>query len=283
MSKTPGSSSRSRDLGDAALPPSALERWPEIEKRLRRGRPALFLDYDGTLTPIVARPELAVLDGGVRELLGRLARRFPVAVLSGRGREDVAALVGLPELVYAGSHGFDIAGPEVRHEVGEGVPAEIAATAAELERAVRGFPGVLVEPKRFTVAVHWRLARPEDLPALEGEVEGVLARHPALRRAEGKKVWELRPALAWDKGEALRWLLAAWGLDGGRGVPLYLGDDATDEDAFRAVRAVRAAAEPGVGVLVADEPRPTAASYVLRDPAEARELLERVAALPLDG
>ncbi|MGH9361661.1 MAG: trehalose-phosphatase [Thermoanaerobaculia bacterium] len=256
-------------------PPSALARWPEIEERLRRGRPALFLDYDGTLTPIVARPELAVLDARLRELLARLADRFPLAVLSGRAREDVAALVGLPEIVYAGSHGFDIAGPRVAHEVGEGVPAEIAATAAELERAVGRFPGVLIEPKRFTVAVHWRLARPEDLAAIEEAVDRVLAAHPALRKAEGKKVWELRPALPWDKGEALRWLLAAWGLDGGRGLPLYVGDDATDEDAFRAV------AEDGIGILVAEEPRPTTAAYSLRDPGEVRELMERVAGLAI--
>ncbi|HEX9670400.1 MAG TPA: trehalose-phosphatase [Thermoanaerobaculia bacterium] len=266
-------------MGAAALPPSALDRWPEIERRLRTGgRPVLFLDYDGTLTPIVARPELAVLEGGVRDLLTRLARRFPLAVLSGRGREDVAALVGLPEIVYAGSHGFDVAGGwpgrELRHEVGEGTPAEIGAAAVELERALAGFPGVLVEPKRFSVAVHWRLARPEDLAAIEAAVDRVLAAHPALRRAAGKRVWELRPALAWDKGEALRWLLAAWGLDGGRSVPLYVGDDVTDEDAFRVV------AETGVGILVADHPRPTAAAYSLRDPGEVRELLERVAVLP---
>ncbi len=91
--------------------PSALDRWDEIAARLDGRRPALFLDYDGTLSPIAPRPELAILPEETRDLLRRLAARFPVVILSGRGREDVAALVGLDGLAYAGSHGFDIAGP----------------------------------------------------------------------------------------------------------------------------------------------------------------------------
>jgi trehalose-phosphatase len=265
-------------------PPSALARWPEIERRLGAAGPggtaapprlALFLDYDGTLTPIVARPELATLEPAVRDLLRRLAARWPVAVVSGRGREDVAALVGLPELVYAGSHGFDIAGSGgLRHQVGEEVVAAIAEAAATLARRLASFSGVLVEPKRFAVAVHYRLAREADLPAIEAVVDEVLPAHPGLRKAASKKVWELRPDIAWHKGEALRWLLAVWGLDGAHGLPLVIGDDVTDEDAFRE------AAGRGVAVLVAEEPRPTAASYRLRDPQEVREFLERIAGLP---
>ncbi|HEY9421471.1 MAG TPA: trehalose-phosphatase, partial [Thermoanaerobaculia bacterium] len=109
--------------------PSALERWDEIETHLRGRRPALFLDYDGTLSPIAPRPEMATLPEPTREVLRRLAGEVPVVIVSGRGREDVAALVGLDGLAYAGSHGFDIAGPPpvpgappLRLEVGEGVP-----------------------------------------------------------------------------------------------------------------------------------------------------------------
>jgi trehalose 6-phosphate phosphatase len=310
--------------------PSALAHWPEIRRRLAGRRLALFLDYDGTLTPIVARPELAVLAPAEREAIRRLAGRAAlVAVLSGRGREDVAALVGLSGLVYAGSHGFDIAGPPaapgeppVRHEVGEGVPARMERLAARLRGELAGIPGVLVEPKRYSVAVHFRLVDEAEVPRLADAVERA-AREPGdggapLRRTGGKKVFELRPDIDWGKGEALRWLLGRYGLGGTGGgdgagdaggagntggggdagtageagsggdacgddgeggvVPLFIGDDVTDEDAFAALPG-----HHGIGILVADQPRATAAQYRLRDPGEVAELLGRLGEVPFAG
>ena len=252
---------------------SALEHWDEIERRLDGRRPAVFLDYDGTLAPIAPRPELAKLPEPTRAVLRRLAGRGPVAVLSGRGREDVAALVGLGELTYAGSHGFDIAGPTLRREVGEGIPERMAEASERLRRKLDGIPGVLVEPKRFSVAVHFRLAAPADLPRIESAVDAVHAERQDLRKVHGKKVFELRPNLDWDKGSALLWLLEMLHAEAadGRVIPLYIGDDLTDEDAFRAI------ADRGIGVLVAATPRETAAAYSLRDPEEVRAFLEHLA------
>jgi trehalose-phosphatase len=263
--------------------PSALERWPEIAGRLAGRRLALFLDYDGTLSPIVQRPELALLPEAARAVLRRLAARMPVAILSGRLREDVAALVGLPRLIYAGSHGFDIAGPPpappLRHEVGQGVPARMTRIAERLRRELADVAGVLVEDKRFAVAVHYRLVDTRDLPRVEAAVDRAAADPGApedtggrLRKTLGKKVWELRPDVDWDKGRALLWLLGRLGLDRPDVVPIFLGDDVTDEDAFVAV-----ASRGGIGILVAEEPRATAAAYRLRDPAEALEWLARLA------
>jgi trehalose-phosphatase len=234
---------------------------------------ALFLDYDGTLAPLAPRPDLAVLPKATRDALARVATRFPVAVLSGRDREDVAARVGLPNLVYAGSHGFDIAGPGFRHEVGVGIPPEIAAAAAHLEAALAGIPGLLIEPKRFALSVHYRLTPEEHLPAIERAVDAAAAAHPALRKAFGKKLFELRPDLDWDKGKALLWVLRESGFAGSGALPIYIGDDQTDEDAFRAV------ADPaigGLGIVVLEEPRETAATYALRDSGEVREFLDRL-------
>jgi trehalose 6-phosphate phosphatase len=257
--------------------PSALDRWDEIERSLAGRHPALFLDYDGTLSPITSRPELAALPEGTKDVLQRLAGRAPVVILSGRGREDVAALVGLDGLIYAGSHGFDITGPPVRDgepplrlEMGGDVLKTIGMAFEELQRALAGIEGVLVEPKRFAVAVHFRLVDEAELPHVEAVVDRVVAARPGLRKAYGKKVFEVRPDLEWDKGRALLWLLEALGLDRPEVVPVCIGDDVTDEDAFRAI------AGRGIGILVAGEPRETAAEYSLRDPGEVREFLERV-------
>jgi trehalose 6-phosphate phosphatase len=269
--------------------PSALACWSEIAARLAGRRLALFLDYDGTLSPIAARPELATLSAAARAALARLAAREPVAILSGRGRADVAALVGLPALYYAGSHGFDIAGPPpapgappLRHEVGDGVPARVAQVAERLRSELGDVAGLLVEPKGFSVAVHFRLVDERDLPRIEAAVEAIAAAGGDAggagghrwRRTGGKKVLELRPDVAWDKGRALRWLLDRLGLDTPEAVPLYVGDDETDEDAFAA-----AAARHGIGILVAEAPRPTAAAYQVRDTDEVLQLLERLADL----
>ncbi len=269
--------------------PLALDHWRELADRLAGRRRALFLDYDGTLSPIAARPELATLPPAARDVLRSLAARAPLAVLSGRGRADVAALVDLPAITYAGSHGFDIAGPPpaagqppLRHEVGPDLPARMERIAATLRDQLAGISGVLVECKRFSVAVHYRLVNDRDVPRLEATVDGAVAcagddgdgdGTARLRKAAGKKVFEIRPDTAWDKGKALLWLLARWGLDRPDVVPIYIGDDVTDEDAFAAL------AGRGIGILVAETPRPTAASYRLRDPAETLELLRRLDAL----
>ena len=249
---------------------NALERWDEIERRLAGRRPAVFLDYDGTLAPITPRPELATLPEPTRTVLRRLAEHSPVAILSGRGREDVAALVGLDELTYAGSHGFDIAGPTLRREVGEGIPERIEEASEKLRSRLGGIAGVLVEPKRFSVAVHFRLADPADLPRIEGAVDAVRAERQDLRKVPGRKIFELRPDVDWDKGHALLWLLETLHADADA-VPLYLGDDVTDEDAFRAI------ADRGIGILVAGESRETAAAYSLRSTEEVRAFLEKLA------
>jgi alpha,alpha-trehalase len=272
-----------RDLGelhlaaDASEPglPDALDRFDDLARRFAERRPAIFLDYDGTLTPIVSRPELAVLDAAMRATLAELAEVFPVAIISGRDRADVENLVGIKGLVYAGSHGFDIAGPGGLRREYEGAAKFVPAldeAERRLNEALKGIEGVLVERKRYAIAVHYRLVAEDQTAAVEQAFDAVLNEVGQLRRTAGKKVFEMRPQLAWDKGKAVLWLLGELGLDRPDVTPVYIGDDETDEDAFAAL------AGRGIGILVADAPQQTHAAYRLDTPDAVGLFLRRLIA-----
>jgi alpha,alpha-trehalase len=233
----------------------------------------VFLDYDGTLTPIVATPDLAVLSDEMRNVLRRLADVVPALIVSGRGREDVAGLVQLDNLYFAGSHGFDIAGPdgsEIRYDVGADWVSKMDRVYTEVSAQVQDIEGSLVEHKKFSVAVHFRLVDPEQVPRVEEIVDASIASDPDLLKTFGKKVFDVRPNLDWDKGKAILWLLEALELDEPDVVPFYIGDDVTDEDAFSVVR------QRGISVLVSDFPRSTQAEFSLQNPYEAQEFLRRL-------
>jgi len=257
--------------------PNALSHWPDLAEEMEGAKVAIFLDYDGTLTPIVDRPDLARLSDEMRSALVRLAEAWPTTIVSGRGREDVEEMVGIVGLDYAGSHGFDIAGPRtgngLRLQVAEGLVPAIASAAEEIRGTTSDIPGVLVEDKKYSLAVHYRLVEDARVPEVERAVDEALAKRTGLRKTRGKKIFELRPDIEWDKGRAVLWLLEALGLDEEGVVPVYVGDDVTDEDAFRALEG------RGVGILVSELPRATAARYALQDPREVRELLVRLSNL----
>lgn len=265
-----------RPAGDL---PSALESWDEIAGRLKDKRPAMFLDYDGTLTPIVSQPEDALLSEEMRDVLEELAGLCTVAIVSGRDRLDVQPLVALDGLVFAGSHGFDIAGPGLRmeHEGGKRCLPELETAERELHERLDIVPGARVERKRFAIANHYRNVADEDVPIVEDAVRKVLSLHRPLRMSGGKKVFELRPDIDWDKGRAVLWLLEALKLDDVSVLPFYIGDDVTDEDAFAAL------GERGVGVLVGSPPYRTHASYGLQDTAEVGRFLQGLLNLLKDG
>lgn len=254
--------------------PSALQRMEELARLSAGRRLAVFLDYDGTLTPIVARPEEARLSPAARRAVEHLAECCPLALISGRDRCDVQRLVGVDGIIYAGSHGFDIAGPHglcLEHPRGTDCLPALDRAQRALEERLAGTAGVQVERKKFAIAVHFRRAAPSRVPAVEEAVDAVLAEHAELRRGGGKKIFELRPDIDWDKGRAVLWLLNRLDLAGSEVLPLYIGDDLTDEDAFRRL------AGRGLGIVVRDGPRPTAASYALEDVDEVRRFLEVLA------
>lgn len=238
-----------------------------LARRLADRQAFLCLDYDGTLVPIAARPHQAVFDDSGRRLLSALVRRMPVAIISGRSHKGLRALVGVPRLIYVGNHGLEISGPRIRHR-----PRVPAGWRRELERLLglveADAPhGALVERKGVTASVHYRLVSPAArrrwLPTLRARLRLASARG-RLHVVYGKAVAELRPPVDWNKGAALRWLRARPGMTGR--TPVYIGDDATDEDAFQAVR------RDGIGVRVGG-PRPSTARFRLSGHDQVRRLL----------
>ncbi|WP_205702953.1 trehalose-phosphatase [Botryobacter ruber] len=256
--------------------PSALAKKDELLEKLKGKEPAVFLDYDGCLSPIVKDPDKALLSDEMRKALQNLAKVHPVAVVSGRDRANVARLVQMDELYFAGSHGFDITGPGgMASEPGgarEAVPALDKAELSLKER-LKDVPGSQVERKRYAIAVHYRNVADEQVDLVKKAVDEELEGHPELKKGLGKKVLELKPNLDWHKGKAVLWLMEELGLDQEKTMPIYIGDDITDEDAFATLQG------RGISILVGEHDEQTAAAYRLEDVDEVRRFLEDLSRL----
>jgi len=244
-----------------------------VSKQLAGKRPALFLDYGGTLAPIHDRPEDARLSEDMRLILRSVARVVQIVVVSGRDLDEVSELVGLGEITYAGSHGLEIRGPNWRLELPEGIDAldDLDRATADLTAALKTIPEARLARKRFAIVVHYRRQVGKDPDPVEFAVKRVQAHFPRLHLTGGKEVIELLPDIDWDKGRAVSWLLSELGLDGPEVLPIYVGDDVTDENAFRAVRG------RGLGILVSERSQPSAALYRVRDTDHVAELLHHLA------
>lgn len=260
--------------------PHATERLPHWrEAWAQSGRLVLLLDFDGTLAPIVPRPEDAALPARTSAALARLRtiESLEMAVVSGRGMADARERVGLPDIAYAGNHGMEIEGAGLKriHEEAAAARPVLKAVAERLESEIGSIEGVLVEDKELTLSIHYRrVARPR-VEEVRTAVIQAAGEHDGLRVTEGKELLEVRPAVDWHKGRAVEFLLGEISPPVGTPV-LYLGDDRTDEDAFRALR--NGAGIRGEGVIVGDPPpADTAASAYVRSPEEIAALLEGIA------
>ncbi|GGI86733.1 hypothetical protein GCM10011581_24770 [Saccharopolyspora subtropica] len=256
--------------------PDALTAWDEIAARLRGRSPVLLFDFDGTLSPIRDTPEEVEMPPDNRRALEELARSCPVAVVSGRDMRDVRQRVGVAAAWYVGSHGFEVAGPTgeevVAHQGGQDALPALDAAEQRLRAELGSVPGTLVDRKRFALAVHYRAVRAEDVDRVREAVERVAAAAPALKLTHGRCVLELVPKVDWHKGRAVRWLLGHLGADRAT-VPLYAGDDVTDEDALREIHG------DGIGIVVLSGEhgdRLTWAHYSVAGPGELSELLTRI-------
>jgi trehalose 6-phosphate synthase/phosphatase len=242
-----------------------LDHAAEIEAKLGANKPLLLLDYDGTLAPIAEAPDRAQMAQGTRALLERLKESVPVAIVSGRGLRDVRDRVGIEGLVYAGNHGAELWDGEktVLCPGSADSRKALEEVLAALRKALAPIRGVLIEDKGLSASVHFRLVEENALGdffhLFNVTTQGY---ESAFRITSGKKVFELRPQGAWNKGDAVAWIMSAVG---GNRMPLYVGDDVTDEDAFRAIKG------RGISVSVGDC---LGADYSLRGQEEVQLLLE---------
>jgi trehalose 6-phosphate phosphatase len=244
-----------------------------------------MLDVDGTLAPIVSHPSLARVPDATRRLVSTFAARddVRVVIVSGRAAADARRLVGASRAWVVGNHGAEVVTPQGDVVVDERVApyaTAMAQTASAITAALAAIPGILVQDKRWSLAIHWRMVDPGIGPRLRSRVASLAAEY-GLRLTEGKRVFEIRPPVAVDKGTAVVRLAEELGAFEPAASLLYAGDDITDEDAFRALRARAPRAitiHVGSGQLgdeMAGQPSvPTTAEFVLASTDELHRFLE---------
>lgn len=252
--------------------------WEHLKHVLLRNDLLICLDYDGTLTPIKPLPGLAKLSLKTKALLEELSKRPGVrlAVISGRGLIDIEKTVGVKGIVYSGNHGLTAKGQGInfRVKIPEKTAEALKCLEIPLREKLEKFNGVIVENKDPGITVHYRNANKKDFPNIRRvfrKITGAAGIKKLIAEQGGKRVLEVLPNVSWDKGKMVLWLL-----ENKRGdkkmLPVYLGDDTTDEKAFRVLK------NKGLTVLIGS-PRMSYASYNLLDHIEAAEFLRRVSEL----
>ncbi|WOK94018.1 hypothetical protein Cni_G02720 [Canna indica] len=225
--------------------PSALDEFEQITSAAKGKKVVMFLDYDGTLSPVIDDPDSAFMSDAMRVAVRNVARLFPTAIVSGRRVDKAKPLLFQPAREY--------------------LPMIDEVYEPLLERT-QSTPGAKVENNKFCVSVHFRCVDDKNWSSLFEQVISVLEDYPKLRITQGRKVLEIRPAIEWDKGKALEFLLESLGVADCKDVmPIYIGDDRTDEDAFKVLRD----RGQGFGILVSEFPKETNATYSLQKPCEA--------------
>jgi len=234
----------------------------------------LFLDYDGTVAPIRPKPGLAVISKRAKNILRKLSK-YPyckLVVISGRSLKNVRRLVGLDNIIYGGNHGLELKGPQVRFKspVSKKHRAIITKISRVLHNKLRHIKGVLIENKDLSLSIHYRLVASKNIPLVKTlfcQATAFNLWRNEIRVRLGKKVLEVCPAVNWDKGKAVLWLLQNMSFSENASVmPIYIGDDATDEDAFKMLK------DSGLTIFVG-RPQKTNARYYVNDTTEVMTFL----------
>jgi trehalose-phosphatase len=262
-----------------------FKHWNRIEELLKTATIPLFLDYDGTLTPIVDHPDRALLSSETKNVLASLVRisGIRLAVVSGRALADIKKRIRVRNMVYVGNHGLEIEGPHFKYTppLPESYSRHLALLRIKLQRMLKTFPEAELENKRLSLSLHYRRLDPVRVKILLHEARRLV--EPCrfagqVRIHKGKMVLEIRPPGSWNKGKAVEWLLDWWSWmpEGPACIPVFIGDDVTDEDAFEAI------GDDGLCIRIG-RTRRSIAKYFLTDPREVLQFLKMVLKIKKEG
>jgi trehalose 6-phosphate phosphatase len=246
-----------------------FEHLPEIASRVESaGNLLIFLDFDGTLAPVVNDPTLASMPPETQRALTSLAglEKVSLAIISGRALADLETRIGLPNLIYAGNHGLEISGPGMYYlQPGAAKLVQtLSELSASLQQRLNHIPGVNVENKGLSASVHYRLAPTGKLREIYKIANSAVNSSAGLfQMSPGSQVYEIRPRVRWNKGKAVSWIREAWAKR--NALAMYVGDDVTDEDAFLAL-------SEGITISVGSA-RQTSARYYLQDQGSLQAFL----------
>lgn len=252
-----------------------LSCWDVVAARVKGAEHILLLiDYDGTLTPIVKKPELANLSLQMKECLQELAGNphLTLGIISGRTMEDLQERVGLNGIIYVGNHGLEIEGPGITYvnPVARETKPFLHSLCQDISKELAGIKGAIIEDKGLTLSLHYRLvdeAQVGELNRIFCEIAKSFAAPGRIKVGEGRMVYEVKPAVDWDKGKAIA--LIAQNLSWkGEPLTIFLGDDVTDYDGFRMVDK-----SGGISIYVGEEDAESVAQYLLCSPKETYQFL----------
>ncbi|PIP20018.1 MAG: trehalose-phosphatase [Candidatus Omnitrophica bacterium CG23_combo_of_CG06-09_8_20_14_all_40_11] len=258
-----------------------FEHWDDLKKELSGKYTMLFLDYDGTLTPIVSTPGKAFISQEVKELLIELSRspKCKLAIISGRALKDIKNKVGLKNIIYVGNHGLEIEGPKIKFAspISPRCRAGLEHIKSDLTQKLYSIKGAILEDKGLSISIHYRLVDKKDIQeflSIFNEISAPYIVRGKIKVNSGKKVYEIRPPVMWDKGKVVLWLLARqqFLLEKNKILPVYIGDDVTDEDAFRALK------KKGLTIFVGEQGN-SEAQYYLKTTEEVTEFLRLISDL----
>ncbi len=255
--------------------------WQEVLTRLKSADNVILLsDFDGTLTPIVAKPEIAYLSDRTRRLLQEVIsrRKYTVGIVSGRALDDLKDRVGLQGIIYAGNYGLEIEAPWLKfvNPNAEAIKPLLCDLHQQLSSGLKTIEGAFVENKGLSLSVHYRLVaegQTDEVRSIVERITRIAVMKGTIQVTSGKKVYEVTPAIAWHKGKVIDLLFKEHTKRAGTGIalPVFLGDDVSDQEAFNTVDK-----HNGISIFVGKGRTKSGARYFLKAPTEVEEFLERL-------